>query len=166
MDALVACTIAADAPPPPPDLLKQVRQAVEGCFTAMLRFTDGRASQGAPPAGDAAAAAAAGTQSQQPGGGGAAAASAAAMPLDGLRVLLLQRVPTAVADLRRQHEEAGEPEDIRRLSHRLLLELLLRLSICAFGGLMREGACRLHTSVAFACCLSSCCACPSAHSVG
>lgn len=57
----------------------------------------------------------------------------AAPPLDALRALLLQQVPAAVADLRRQHVEAEEAEQRALVARRLLLELLLRLCICAYG---------------------------------
>lgn len=53
--------------------------------------------------------------------------------LDGMRALLLQQVPAAVADLRRQHVAAAEPEERHQLARRLLMELLLRFCICAYG---------------------------------
>jgi hypothetical protein len=67
--------------------------------------------------------------------GGQQAAGQESLSLDGMRALLLQQVPAAVADLRRQHVAAAEPEERRRLAHRLLLELLLRLCICGYGEL-------------------------------
>lgn len=53
--------------------------------------------------------------------------------LEGMRALLLQRVPAPVADLRRRHVAAEQPEQRRQLAGCILQELLLRLCICAYG---------------------------------
>ena len=155
LEELLSGAECAEQAPAPAALLQQVRSLVDGCYGSMLRYGSRRARQQAVAAGagagqiiDAAAApdvaAAAGDEATSMHAPAAAAAAAAggqhapgqeALSLDGMRALMLQQVPAAVADLRRQHVVAAEPEERRRLAHRLLMELLLRLCICGYGEL-------------------------------
>ena len=73
------------------------------------------------------------------GGAAGGAGAQAPLSLEGLRALLLQHVPVAVADLRKRHAEAEQPEARRALARRLLLELLLRFCICAYGERAADG---------------------------
>ncbi len=128
---------------------------VDACFASMLRYCrqHGRLHQASAPvpaaaavAGDdeassapanAAGAAHAGSgleeRAQGKPAGRAAVPAAATLTPGGMRALLLQQVPVPLAELRRQHSEAGEASALRLLAHRFLLELLLRFCICACG---------------------------------
>ena len=147
---------AAEERPSPAALLAQVRTLVDACFGSMLRFSSRQARQAQQEAG-AAGEASSGAAGGQPGQLGQP------LDLEGLRALLLQHVPVAVADLRRQHVAADEPEERRQLALRFLLELLLRLSICAYGeGCTERGAAEGGQGRAFSSSLQRCFGCPTA----
>ena len=141
----MSCVEGAEAAPAPAALLQQIRSLVDGCYGSMLRYASRRARQQAAVGGagqvSADATAAAGDEATSTpaaaaaAGGQQGAQGQEPLSLEGMRALLLQQVPSAVADLRRQHVAAAEPEERRRLAHRLLLELLLRLCICGYGEL-------------------------------
>ena len=123
-----------------------MRSLVDGCFTSMLRFSNQQtqraqqaqqAQRAQQQQGSGEAAEGPEVASTPAGAAGAAGAAGGAQPLDleAMRALLLQHVPMALADLRRQHSAAEEPAERRQLSMRFVLELMLRLSICAYGAL-------------------------------
>lgn len=149
-------TSMVEQPLAPAALLQQVRPMVDACFASMLRYCrqHGRLHQACAPAAAAAAAAAgddeatsapataagaalagsgAAERAQDKAAGRPAGPVAATLTPGGMRALLLQQVPVPLAELRRQHSEAGEEGALRRLAHRFLLELLLRFCICACG---------------------------------
>ena len=136
---LAGSVAAAEEAPEPLALLDQIRRLVDPCFSAMLAYSTRRSRQ--QPAAGTPAAAADGEATSAPVAAAAAAGGGRPplppqqdlLTLDCMRSLLLQQVPAAVADLRRQHVEAAEPQQRRQLARRLLLELYLRLSICAYG---------------------------------
>lgn len=123
--------------------LQHIRSAVDGCFASMLRYSSlcgkGQQQKQQPQqggAGEDAASVPAGEAGTSGAGNGTTASQALPqqpLSVDSLRALLLQQVPMAVADLRKQHLEAAEPEQRRELAQRLLLELLLRFCICGYG---------------------------------
>lgn len=122
--------------PAPLSMLQQIRTLVDSAFASMLCYSARRNKEQAAAAVAAALAAEAGSGGAADGeatSGPASAGAQAPLSLEGLRSLLLQRVPVAVADLRKRHAEADQPEARRQLARRLLLELLLRFCICAYG---------------------------------
>lgn len=131
---LLASTLA-DERPSIATMLAQLRTLVDGCFASMMRFSSQhqRAQQAQRAAQQASGAGEAPEVTSTPAGAAGSAGDGQPLGLDGMRALLLQHVPMAVADLRRQHMEAEEAGERRQLSVRFFLELLLRLSICAYG---------------------------------
>lgn len=120
-------------------LLVQIRSLVDACFAAMQRYSHRCRTLPQQLAASAA---------DMPPAAGVATDEAASVPaagsdhepachellsLEGMRCLLLQQVPTAVADLRRQHTESEDSEQRRQLAGLMLQELLLRLCIASYG---------------------------------
>lgn len=135
MGELLASTLAAERPSIA-SMLAQVRSLVDGCFASMLRFSSQhpqRAQQAQRAQQQASDADEAPEVTSAPAGAAGTAGEGHPRGLDAMRALLLQHAPVAVADLRRQHMAAEQVEERRQVSHRFLLELLLRLSICAYG---------------------------------
>jgi hypothetical protein len=130
---LVASLAAASEPPPAQSVLAHIQALVRTAFLAARSYSK-RLRQG--PGAEAAAAASADGDAAGEGCSTEAHAQPAAqdpLSLQGLRALLLQLVPAAVADLRRQHSRSEEPWQRSQLAQRLLVELLLRFCICAWG---------------------------------
>lgn len=120
LDAL----LESEEAPAPATLLQQIRTLVDGCFAGMLRHSSRHVRPTAAAADGSAGSSPLDSAAREP---------REPLSLDGMRALLLQQVPVAVADLRRQHMTAEQPEERQQLARRLLLELLLRFCICAYG---------------------------------